>query len=99
MLHPIKILGWVQFPAGALIFGSLEIKTFGLGSRIRDMALWDELNNDLKCQSVRLLYHFWPLTASITMEVKNNHVHFTSQGILNIFIEINFSVGCMVWPR
>ena len=51
MLHPNHRLGWVQFSAGALIFGSLEIKTFGLGSRIRDMALWDELNIELECQS------------------------------------------------
>ena len=32
------------------------------------------------------------------MEVKNNHAHVTTQRILNKFIEINFSVGCMVWP-
>ena len=41
---------------------------------------------------------FWPLTASITMEVKNNHAHVTTPRILNKFIEINFYVGCMVWP-
>ena len=39
---------------------------------------------------------FWPLTASITLEVKNNHAHVTTQRILNKFIEIKFSVGCMV---
>ena len=31
------------------------------------------------------------------MEVKNNHAHVTTQRILNKFMEINFSVGCMVW--
>jgi hypothetical protein len=31
------------------------------------------------------------------MEVKNNHVHVTTQKFLNKFIDINFSVGCMVW--
>ena len=53
MLHPNYRLGWVQFPAGVLNFGSLEIKTLGLGSKIRDMALWDEPNIELLC--------FWPL--------------------------------------
>ena len=33
------------------------------------------------------------------MEVKNNHAHVTTQRILNKFIEINFSVGCMVEPK
>ena len=41
---------------------------------------------------------FWPLTASITLEVKNNHAYVTTQRILNKFIEINFLVGSMVWP-
>ena len=49
----------------------LEIKTFGLGSRIQDMVLWDKTS--IESQSVRSILHFWPLTASITMEVKNNH--------------------------
>ena len=39
----------------------------------------------------------WPLTASITSEVKNNHAHVTTQRILNNFIDVNFSVGRMVW--
>ena len=39
---------------------------------------------------------FWPLTASITSEVKNNHAHVTTQKFLNKFIEIKFSVRCMV---
>ena len=38
---------------------------------------------------------FWPLTASITSEVINDHVHVTFQRILNKFIKVNFSVGCM----
>ena len=41
---------------------------------------------------------FWPLTASITLEVKNNHAHVTTQRILNKFIGIKFSIACMVWP-
>ena len=40
---------------------------------------------------------FWPLTASITSDVKNNYVHVKMEGILNKISEINFSVGCMVW--
>mgnify|MGYP001245625775 CR=1 FL=1 len=56
-----------------------------------ELALWDERN-----QSVRLLYGVQPLAAC--MEVKNNHTHVATQKILYKFIEINFSVGCMVWP-
>ena len=41
---------------------------------------------------------FWPLTASITSEVKNDHAQATTQRILNKFIELNFSVEDMVWP-
>ena len=37
---------------------------------------------------------FWPLTASMTSEVKNNYV--ITQDICNKFIEVNFCVGCMV---
>ena len=40
---------------------------------------------------------FWPLTASITFEVKNNHAHVTTQRILNKLIGIKFSIGCIVW--
>ena len=39
---------------------------------------------------------FWPLTASITLEVKNDHAYVITQGICNKFIEVNFCVGCMV---
>ena len=42
---------------------------------------------------------FWPLKASMTSEVKNNHAHVTTQTILNKFIGMKFSIGCMVWPR
>jgi hypothetical protein len=41
----------------------------------------------------------WPLTDSITSEVKNNYNHVNYNiGILNIISEIKFSVGRMVWP-
>ena len=49
-----------------------------------------------QCQSVWSLYGVWPLTAS--MEVKNNHAHVTTHRILNKFIGMKFSIGCMVWP-
>jgi len=35
----------------SLQFNALEIKTFGLGSKIRDV--WGEPNLELECQSVR----------------------------------------------
>ena len=38
--------------------------------------------------------NFLALTASITMEVQNNHSHVTAQKFLNKFFKINFSVGC-----
>ena len=57
------------------IYLLLEIKTFSLGSRIQDMALWDKLNIELKCQPVFSLQCFWPLTASITSELKINHAY------------------------
>ena len=40
---------------------------------------------------------FWPLTASMTSEVKNNYAHVIMQYICNKFIGSKFSVGCMVW--
>ena len=43
---------------------------------------------------------FWPLTASMTSEVKNNYGYNIPQDICNKFIEVNFFVGCMVfWPN
>ena len=41
---------------------------------------------------------FWPLTAFMRPKVKNDHAHVTTQRILNKFIEVNLSVGSMVWP-
>ena len=43
---------------------------------------------------------FWPPTASMTSEVKNNYAYVITQDICNKFIEVNFCVGCMVsWPN
>ena len=39
---------------------------------------------------------FWPLTAFMTSEVKNNYAYVITQDICNKFIEVNFCVGCMV---
>ena len=39
---------------------------------------------------------FWPLTASMTSEAKNNYAYVITQDICNKFIEVNFCVGCMV---
>ena len=39
---------------------------------------------------------FWPLTASMTSEVKNNNAYVITLNICNKFIEVNFCVGCMV---
>ena len=39
---------------------------------------------------------FWPLTASLTLEVKNNYAYVITQDICNKFIEVNFCFGCMV---
>ena len=52
-----------------------------------------ELTKVFACYNI-----FRPLTAFITMDVKDNHAHVTTQRILNKFIDINFSLGCMVWP-
>ena len=41
---------------------------------------------------------FWPLTASMTSEVKNNYAYVITQSICNNFIEVNFCMGPMVWP-
>ena len=35
---------------------------------------------------------FWPPTASMTSEAKNNYAYVTTQGICNNFIEIKISV-------
>ena len=39
---------------------------------------------------------FWPLTASMTSEVKNNNAYVITLNICNKFIEVNFCVRCMV---
>ena len=39
---------------------------------------------------------FWPLTASMTSEAKNNYVYVITQDICNKFIEVNFCMGRMV---
>ena len=39
---------------------------------------------------------FWPLTASMTSEIKNNYAYVITQYICNKFIEVNFCVGSMV---
>ena len=41
---------------------------------------------------------FWPLTASMTSEAKNNYAYVITQDICNKFIEVNLCVGCMVSP-
>ena len=53
--------------------------------------MWDGPNVELKCQSVRLLYGVWPLTAS--MEVKNKYAYVITQDICNKFIEVFFVCG------
>ena len=39
---------------------------------------------------------FWPLTASMTSEVKTDYAYVITQEICNKLIEVNFCVGCMV---
>ena len=38
---------------------------------------------------------FWPPTASMTSEVKNNYAYVITQDICNKFIELKFCVGLM----
>ena len=40
--------------------------------------------------------YFWPLTASMTSELKNNYAYVFTQDICNNFIEMKFCVGYMV---
>ena len=56
------------------------------------------MNQMLSAKVCAKIWCFWPLTASTTSEVKNNHAHIIKQDISNKFIEIKFSVGCMVCP-
>ena len=39
---------------------------------------------------------FWPLTASMTSEAKNNYAYNIPQDICNKLIEVKKIVGCMV---
>ena len=39
---------------------------------------------------------FWPLTASMTSEVKNKYAYYIPQDICNKLIEEKFLGGCMV---
>ena len=41
--------------------------------------------------------YFWPLTASLTSEVKNDYAHVITQDICNKVIETKTIVGRMVW--
>ena len=41
---------------------------------------------------------FWPLTASMTSEVKNNYAYNIPHDICNKFIEVKIFVGCMASP-
>ena len=60
------------------------------------MALRDELNVELKDQSVSLDMMFLASNSLQNLEVKNDHAHVIMQDICNKFIEVNFFVGCMV---
>ena len=64
------------------------------------MALLDELNIELKCQSVCSLKHFWPQTAFITMEVKNNHITLYNVilRIARIFLETKENIKISTHP-
>ena len=52
-----------------------------------DRTFW-HCGMDRMCQSVRSLYGFWPLTAS--MVVKNKYAYVIMQDICNKFIEVIF---------
>ena len=39
---------------------------------------------------------FWPQTASMTSEVKNNYAYYIPQDICNKFIKVKIFVGCMI---
>ena len=56
---------------------------------------WPDENDQSAKVCTKILY-FWPITASTTLDVKNDHAHVITQDICNQFIEINFCLGCMV---
>ena len=79
---------YTELEIETLIFFYIEFEMWRLG-----------MNRTLsQCQSVRPQKSFCPLTASITMDVKNNYAYVTTQRILNKFFDIKFSKGCMVQP-
>ena len=55
-----------------------------------ELAQMDEPNIELKCQSVHQYMMFLPLSASKTLEVKNDHANVITQDICNKFIEVDF---------
>ena len=63
---------------------------------VSKQALWDKPNIELKYHGVQSDKCFWPLSASITSEVKINYAYVIMQGICNKLIEVNFCGGCMV---
>ena len=65
-------ISFVQQPK----YNKLEIKTYSHGSRIPDMALWDEPSIELpKCA---LAIAFLASNRLQTIEVKNNYAHVTT---------------------
>ena len=53
----------------------------------------------VECQRVHSLQHFWPLTASITMEVKNNYTQreITLRDSLQKFITLHKARSVYLW--
>ena len=64
---------------------------------LRNEALRDEPNVELNAKVCTKIWCFWPLSASTSSEVKNDHAHVIVQDIYNKFIELNFCEGCIVW--
>ena len=92
----LDTLGWTESYNWSHLLGEhLDYFLFLLVSRT-GTAGWTE--RWVKVPKCALGITFWPLKASITMLVKNNHAHVTTQKTLNKCIKINFSVWCMVWP-
>ena len=65
---------------------------------LAELALRVGPNIELKCHVCAGIWCFWPLTASTNSDVKNDCAHVIMQGICNKFMEIKFSVRCMVCP-
>ena len=62
---------------------------------LAELALRDEPNVEVKCQSVRQDVMFLASNNLQKLGNKNDHAHFITQDICNKLIEINFCVGCM----